>query len=236
VSGPGCSCLPPDASPPVEAGQPTDGSTDGSGPGCWIGYNFCALNTWCQLGVCQDSGVQYGCYCNADGTADCKLTCPPPPPCYIPGFGSCPVNTSCDVGQCPDGGGPISCYCYGGGGYSCNSSCTGAEGGTLDAAPPPDASTGPGCWLEGYQFCPSGTFCAIGTCEDNVTQYGCFCNADGTADCKVDCPAPQPCHIPNYGDCPVNTTCVVGKCPDGGSDITCSCELGGSYYCNGSCN
>ncbi len=98
-----------------DAGPPSGGVT------CLLeGYYSCSAGSYCSLGTCPD-GTPYGCTCNQDGTATCDLTCPPPPPCQIPGEGSCPYGTSCVFG-CGSGsnGTGLSCYCGWGGSANCN--------------------------------------------------------------------------------------------------------------------
>jgi hypothetical protein len=66
-----------------------------------------------------------------------------------------------------------------------------------DASVAPDAATNApdapadaarGCYLQGYVYCPVGTWCPLGTCPDGITPYGCLCNPDGTTSCQLDCP------------------------------------------------
>ncbi len=237
-----CQCIPLDASVDAHAGN--DASV---GPGCWLeGYQYCPGDTWCELGSCPN-GTQTGCYCNANCKASCSVECPPPAPCYIPSFGDCPAGASCAVGPCPNpADGSVVCFCSQDGTFSCDSSCNGASDGGPETGPTP-TDAGPGCYLSvgygypygpygGTEFCASGTFCELGVCPDGVTQYGCFCNADGTASCSLSCPPPPPCYVPGYGDCAVNTTCTVGMCPNNGGPINCTCYQGGSYTCSGSCD
>jgi hypothetical protein len=101
------------------------GSTDG-GPGCYLeGYTECAVGSFCQLGTCP-GGTSYGCTCNADGTTNCNLVCPPPPPCQIPGLGTCPYGQACTFGSCASGGSELVCYCEQGGSANCyTESCSG---------------------------------------------------------------------------------------------------------------
>jgi hypothetical protein len=84
------------------------------------GYVSCNAGSYCSLGTCPDGKTPYGCFCNADGTATCDLTCPPAPPCDIPGEGLCPYQTQCVYGTCSGGAGTLlSCYCGYGGSASC---------------------------------------------------------------------------------------------------------------------
>lgn len=245
-----CQCIPLDAS--VDAAPKGDAST---GPGCWLeGYDYCASDTWCTLGYCPD-GTQTGCFCNATGTATCSVQCPAPPPCYIPTYGNCPAAATCIVAPCANPqDGSISCTCSQDGSYSCDGSCSGpVDGGIVDASTGTSTDAGPGCWFSvgyggvpvgppgilpfgGTQYCASNTYCQLGVCEDRVTPYGCFCNADGTSTCTLACPPPPPCYIPGYGNCAVNTSCDIGACPAGGGSISCFCSQGGYYDCSGGCD
>jgi hypothetical protein len=234
--GPGCGCVPhgTDAgSPPVvDAG---DGGDGGGGVICTIeGSTQCQAGSWCELGVCPDGKTQYGCYCNADGTATCNVSCPVPPACTIPGEGTCPYGSQCVYGSCVDGQSDsvFVCYCESGGSASCyTSSC--ADGGPFIS----DGGGAPGdggvtCLLEGYTSCNAGSYCSLGTCPDGTTQYGCFCNQDGTATCDLTCPPPPACKIPGEGSCPYETECVYGKCNGNvGTLLSCYCGYGGEANC-----
>jgi hypothetical protein len=225
--GPSCGCVPhgTDAgpTPPPDAGGVT----------CLLeGYRSCSAGSWCELGVCQDGTTQYGCYCNADGTATCNLTCPVPPPCTIPGQATtCPAGRECIYGSCSDPSGELlvcQCNTYGDGGnaYCYTTSC--GEGGSYI----PDAGTGDvTCLLEGYTPCSAGSWCALGSCPDG-TEYGCLCNADGTATCDVNCPPPPPCTIPGEGTCPYGSSCIFGCSGGTGVGLSCYCESGGNASCS----
>jgi hypothetical protein len=74
---------------------------------------------------------------------------------------------------------------------------TAADVAVVDAPASPDASSPApdgsaaaprGCYLEGYAYCPAGTWCPLGICPDGITPYGCLCNEDGTTTCSLDCP------------------------------------------------
>jgi hypothetical protein len=230
--GPNCGCVPHglDAGPPP---PPADGGGDG-GAGCVLeSYNQCALGSWCPLGTCPDNKTQYGCYCNNDGTATCNLNCPAPPVCNIPGLGTCATGQTCLFGQCQgDAGSILYCSCQYGGQAYCNTlSCANNYFGD---AGPTDAGTsdaGPSCFLEGYQQCPVGQYCQLGSCQDG-TPYGCTCNADGTTDCNLICPPPAPCTIPGLGTCPYNQTCTFGSCTSSTStQLSCYCQYGGQASC-----
>jgi hypothetical protein len=233
--GPNCGCIPHDAGPPppIDAG-------DGGGVTCLLeGYYHCNAGAWCQLGTCPDGSTQYGCYCNADGTATCSLSCPVPPPCDIPGEGTCPYGAECVYGSCAGNssgnvfvcscnrgmlGGPGNAYCY-------TASC--ADGGPFlpDSGVAQDG--GATCLIEGYRSCAAGSFCSLGTCPDGTTQYGCFCNADGTANCNLTCPAPPACQIPGEGSCPYGSQCIYGTCNgSSGTELSCYCGYGGYATCN----
>jgi hypothetical protein len=240
--GQSCSCVPDG----VDAGgtPPPDASPDAGG-GCLLeGYTHCAVGAWCQLGTCPDGTTQYGCFCNADGTATCSVTCPVPPPCTIPGQASCPAGAQCMYGSCSgnptgdvlvcscntyygyygyDSGGSPSAYCY-------TASC--ADGGPqgIDAGNVTDG--GVTCLLAGYTSCAAGSYCALGTCPGGST-YGCTCNQDGTATCDLVCPTPPPCQIPGEGTCPYGQSCVFGCSGTTGTGLSCSCNYyGGGAYCS----
>ena len=230
--GPSCSCVPDgvDAGPPPDSGD--------AGVSCLVeGYTTCAPDSWCPLGTCPNGTTQYGCYCDHDGNATCSLACPVPAPCDIPGQAACPYGQECIYGSCStDPAGAVlvcSCNYYGSSGsaYCYTASC--ADGGTQylpDAGPPNDG--GVTCLLEGYYSCSAGSWCAVGSCPDG-SQYGCFCNQDGTSTCDLTCPTPAPCQIPGEGSCPYGTSCVFG-CGGGGSGtgLSCYCGWGGSASCS----
>jgi hypothetical protein len=221
VSGPDCSCVPPGTTTtgPVDAG-------DGGGPTCEIaGYLQCAAGSWCALGTCPDNKTQFGCYCDASGHSTCQLECPTPPPCTIPGEGTCPYGSQCAFGSCSSASDTqLVCSCYQNGQAYC--STTSCEAGAFVG---PDSGSGSGvtCLLEGYLTCNAGSFCSVATCPDGTTQVGCFCNADGTATCQVDCPPPPPCVIPGEGTCPFGSQCTFGTCNgSSGTLLSCSCNYG----------
>jgi hypothetical protein len=233
-NAPGCSCVPHG----TDAGivNVADAATAVT---CLLqGSDRCAAGSWCELGICPDDTTQYGCYCNTDGTATCNLTCPKPPACTIPGEGTCPYGSQCVYGSCADDSASsvFVCSCYNGGSAYCNTaSC--ADGGPYLA----DAGSSDGgttCLLEGYYSCNAGSYCALGTCPDGTTQYGCFCNADGTATCDLTCPPPPACNIPGEGTCPYGTECVYGACHGSvGTQFSCYCGSGGYASCyTSSCN
>jgi hypothetical protein len=238
--GPNCGCVPHG----TEAGAPppTDGG-DGGGVTCQIeGYYSCTAGSWCELGICPGGTTQYGCYCNMDGTATCDLSCPVPPPCAIPGQGTCPYGAQCVYGSCANNpnGDLLVCSCNSGGpsggsAYCYTASCADGgpfigDGGIFEDGGGNDA--GVTCLLEGYRSCSAGSFCSLGTCPNGTTQYGCLCNADGTATCDLTCPAPPPCVIPGEGTCPYGTQCTFGTCNGGvGTTLTCYCAYGGSANC-----
>lgn len=195
------------------------------------GYYACSAGSWCQLGICPDGTTQYGCYCNQDGTASCALTCPVPPPCTIPGQGTCPYGAQCAFGCAADASSTaLVCSCNSGGVAYCNTTpCNALEGGI---GPSVDAGDGGvTCLLEGYYACSAGSWCPLGVCPDNTTQYGCTCNADGTATCRLTCPTPAPCTIPGEGTCPYQTSCIFGTCVgEAGTQLSCYCS-GSSASC-----
>jgi hypothetical protein len=229
--GPSCGCVPHGTSP---GPTPPDG---GNGVTCLLeGYQSCNAGSWCELGTCPDGKTQYGCYCNADGTATCSLSCPVPPPCTIPGHTDCPPGRECVYGSCASdpSGDLLICQCssYGDSGtaYCYTASC--ADGGPTNL---PDAGSDNGgvtCSLEGYYSCSAGSWCSLGTCPDGTTQYGCFCNADGTSTCNLVCPTPPPCQIPGEGTCPYGTSCIYGCSGPTGTGLSCYCQWGGTANCS----
>ncbi|HLK40434.1 MAG TPA: hypothetical protein VKU41_26965 [Polyangiaceae bacterium] len=228
VDGPGCSCLPPG----VDGGPQSDAGDAATVVCSLMGYDACPAGSWCQLGVCPDGKTQYGCFCNADGTTNCQVVCPAPPPCVIPGQGTCPYNASCAFDTCTNDPSATAfvCSCGQNGQAYCSSyPCSGIDGGVIfpfgDSGAPPGTS----CLLEGYDTCPVGQFCQLGTCPDGTTPYGCTCNADGTASCQLACPPPPPCTIPGEGTCPYGQSCTFGNCATG--VLTCYCQSGGRASC-----
>jgi hypothetical protein len=228
VFGAGCSCVPTGTVQPA---------IDGGGPTCTLGgYNTCGAGQWCSLGTCPDGQTQYGCYCDSQGHSTCQLECPTPPPCTIPGQGTCPYGSECLFGTCGSGSDSLlACSCYQNGQAYCSTvSCE--AGVTLPDGGVTDGGGGVTCLLEGYVTCNAGSFCPVGTCPDNQTQYGCFCNADGTATCDLDCPPPAPCVIPGEGTCPSGTQCQYGTCNGtSGSILSCSCYAGNASCYTYSC-
>jgi hypothetical protein len=219
--GNGCNCGPPG----------TDAAANGADGGsvtCLLQGNFpCSAGSWCPLGTCPDNTTEYGCYCNADGTASCSLVCPPPPACAIPGQGTCPYGAQCVYGDCATDASATAlvCNCNSGGSASCYTSlCNGAEAGV------PSADAGDGgvtCLLEGNYLCSAGSWCPLGVCPDNTTEYGCTCNPDGTATCKLTCPPPPACTIPGEGTCPSGTSCLFGTCTsNAATQLSCFCNSG----------
>jgi hypothetical protein len=227
--GSGCNCGPPG----TDAG-PNNPPIDGGPAACMLqGNTWCSAGSWCPLGTCPDNTTEYGCYCNPDGTATCSLVCPSPPPCSIPGQGTCPFGAQCVFGNCAanPSSTALVCSCNYGGSASCNTApCNSfTEGGIV---PVDGGDAGVTCLLEGNYPCPAGTFCPLGTCPDNVTPYGCTCNPDGTATCKLTCPPPPPCTIPGEGTCPGGTQCVFGACTSStATQLVCDCGLDGYANC-----
>ncbi len=222
VEGPNCGCMPAGTTPVTGPGD--------AGPTCTLeGYYTCSAGSWCSLGTCPDGATQYGCYCDANGQATCQLECPSPPPCTIPGQGTCPYGSQCAYGTCTSGSDSLLvCSCYQGGAYCSTQSCEAGFYGP-DAGNPSDS--GVTCLLGGYVTCNAGSFCSVGTCPDGTTQYGCFCNEDGTATCDLTCPTPPPCTIPGEGTCPYGSQCTFGTCNgNSGTLLSCSC-YGGSASC-----
>jgi hypothetical protein len=147
---------------------------------------------------------------------------------------SCP-NT-CPYGQTPSAGcgacTACTSVCPTGFQYGPNCTCVpdGVEAGPM---PQPDAAdAGVSCLLEGYTNCAAGAWCQLGTCPDGKTQYGCYCNSDGTATCSMTCPVPPPCTIPGQASCPAGAQCVYGSCTNNASGdvLVCSCSSYGYYY------
>jgi hypothetical protein len=165
---------------------------------------------------CPPGYVIGGQFCNC---VACDEVCPPgqEPNASCNGCEACATNTLCPTGFTQ--------------GYNCGCVPDG-----VDAGPPPQEAGidgGTGCTLEGYTDCALGTWCQLGTCPDNATQYGCYCDSSGQATCNLNCPAPPSCSIPGLGTCPANQTCVYGQCDgDSGSLLACSCGYGGSAYCD----
>jgi hypothetical protein len=233
--GSGCNCGPPgtDAGPNTADSGPYP--PDAAKATCLLqGYTTCSAGSWCQLGTCPDGTTQYGCYCNPDGTANCDLVCPIPPPCTIPGQAPCPYGSQCVYGDCAAdaSSNALVCSCNSGASASCyTSSCGnliddgGSEGGVA-------GDGGVTCLLEGYTSCSAGSWCQLGICPDNVTPYGCTCNADGTATCSLTCP-PASCTIPGEGTCPIGSSCTFGTCTSSsGTRLSCYCYSAGNAYCN----
>jgi hypothetical protein len=98
-----------------------------AGPSCYLqGYTQCPVGQYCELGTCP-GGSSYGCTCNADGTTNCNLQCPPPPPCTIPGVGTCPNGQYCTFGTCSSSSDSLlNCSCYNGSASCYTSACTDA--------------------------------------------------------------------------------------------------------------
>ena len=124
------------------------------------------------------------------------------------------------MGTCPDGQTTYGCYCDLQGHLTCQIEC-----------PAPARDGGVTCLLEGYDYgpnapgavtCNAGSFCAMGTCPNSNTQFGCVCNADGTATCDLECPPPASCVIPGEGTCPSGSQCTYGIC-DGSSSAILAC-------------
>jgi hypothetical protein len=156
-----------------------------------------------------------------------------PPPCMIPGQGTCPYNSQCVFDSCATdaSGGALVCSCSSGGSASCyTTSCSGLLEGGVASVDAGDA--GVTCLLEGYYSCSAGSWCQLGNCADG-TPYGCTCNADGTASCRLTCPNPAACTIPGEGTCPFGSSCLFGSCNgSSGTLLSCYCNAGGSAYCN----
>jgi hypothetical protein len=228
--GSGCNCGPPG----TDAGPDRVDAGDAGGVTCLLeGYNACTAGSWCELGVCPDGKTQYGCYCNADGTANCQLTCPTPPSCTIPGQGICPYGAQCVFDACTGDAAATALVCScnsGGNAYCYTSPCN--DGGIVGNVDAGDAG-GVTCLLEGYYTCSAGSWCELGVCPDGTTQYGCYCNADGTATCDLTCPPPPPCTIPGEGTCAYGTSCVFGSCAGNvGTLLSCYCYGSGSASCS----
>jgi hypothetical protein len=173
------------------------------GDGPYCGYVYCS------------PGYMTDAYCNC---VACNTVCPlGEMPQY--GCGECaPCTTVCPAGFTQTG---PNCGCV-------------PQGVDAGPPPPPEAGVdaGAGCSLEGYTQCPPNSWCSLGTCGDGKTQYGCYCNADGTTTCNLACPQPPACEIPGLGTCPSGTSCLYGACQgDAGSLLYCQCN-NGSTYCD----
>ncbi len=148
---------------------------------------------------------------------------------------SCP--TVCPLGSMPsyNCGSCTPCSACPAGFEQTGPNCGCVPDGVTPPPTPPEAGPdgGGGCTLEGYYSCALGSWCALGTCPGSQTQYGCYCNTDGTTTCNLSCPAPPACQIPGLGSCASGASCVYGQCDgDAGSLLYCSCEYGGSAYCD----
>jgi hypothetical protein len=230
-----CACVPPQQPQPVDASVTVDASTvlviDASPPhdasitsvrdaqvndasyfypdASTLGYDG---SLYCNPGYC---GVGY----TEDQNCNC-VACP---------------NTTCPAGQTPGNGCTACAACpyacpadfeYAAG---CNCVPRGTDAGIVSQVGGPDA--GQGCNLEGYYTCSAGSWCELGICPDNKTQYGCYCSVDGKATCDVECPTPPPCNIPGQGTCPYGATCAYGSCAGSNSELVCYCESNGQAYC-----
>ncbi|MGO9838926.1 MAG: hypothetical protein ACLP1X_32495 [Polyangiaceae bacterium] len=156
-----------------------------------------------------------------------------------------PCDATCPLGQTPGPGcnGCVACNytCPAGFDYGAGCGCVphGVDAGILPGNPVDGGNPGGGdgggivCLIEGYTQCSASSWCELGVCPDNTTQYGCYCSADGTATCDVNCPQPPPCTIPGEGTCPYGSQCVFGSCSDPSNSVfVCSCNSGGTAYCN----
>jgi len=155
----------------------------------------------------------------------CSMTCPagetPGPNCQscIACPYSCPAGY--DVGP--------SC--------SCTPHVTDSGVPTGDANPGvPDAETDASeagsrnCLLGGNMYCNAGSWCQMGVCPDGTTQYGCYCNSDGTSTCSLNCPGTTSCDIPGEpGVCPLGVDCMYGTCSSSSSTVLiCNCYNNGA--------
>jgi hypothetical protein len=210
-----CACVfvPDDASPGYDAPYVDD---------VWIYPTYdSSLPVYDSQPVYPDVGCPYFYYCGAGYylSTGCQcLQCPADScaPGQTPGT-NCSSCTQCTT-KCPAG------FHYGQG-------CGCAPDG-VDAGPVTSRDAGTNCTIGGYQTIPAGSWYAMGTCQDNVTQYGCYCNTDGTATCSLTCPAPAPCNIPGEGTCPYGSQCVYGTCSSSSSSLlVCSCYNSGSASC-----
>lgn len=184
-----------------------------------------------------DSSYFYG-FDSSYSTYDSSSYCAPT--ACGPGYGATPscecfaCTNACPAGETPSAGcggcSPCGYKCPAGLEYGSGCNC-GPPG--SDAGPDTGDGGGVSCLLEGYISCSAGSWCQLGICPDNTSQYGCYCNPDGTADCDSACPVPPPCTIPGEGTCPYGDQCLFGHCAadPSSSVLICSCSSGGSAYC-----
>jgi hypothetical protein len=144
-------------------------------------------------------------------------------------------SATCPIGEQPGPGcnGCTTCTTTCPAGFDYGPSCGCVPQG-VDAGPPapPDAGdAGVSCLIEGYNTCAPDTWCALGTCPNGTTQYGCYCDHDGKATCSLSCPVPAPCEIPGQASCPVGQSCIYGSCASdpNGDLLVCTCNTY-SYY------
>ncbi|MGH7734485.1 MAG: hypothetical protein ACREOE_12495, partial [Gemmatimonadales bacterium] len=180
---------------------------------------YCGYSSYCGPGYTWEASNGY-CQCVA-----CQMVCP---------NGETPDNscTSC-----------VACTTACPAGFYVGQNCNCIPDG-VDAGPPPIIEAGPmtgeggstpGCTLEGYRTCPLGSWCELGVCPDNKTQYGCYCDTAGNTTCNLACPQPQACTIPGLGTCAAGQACIFGASAcqgDSGSVLECSCYSNGG---NASC-
>jgi len=184
----------------------------------------------------SDSPPSYDAYFDSNfcGPMACGPGSAATPDCQcVPCAGSCPAVETQSAGcgtctacayKCP------ASFVYAGSehGNTCDCEPPGA-----DAGPPFGADAGATCVLEGNYNCSAGSWCPLGICPDNITQYGCFCNPDGTTTCDLTCPTPPPCTIPGLGTCPYGSQCAFGDCAGAApTAVVCSCNRGGNSSCS----
>jgi len=182
----------------------------------------CPLGSNCMYGSCSSSSsAVLICNCYNNGSVGIGI---------IGGSGGTGTG---GVGiPYPVTGGSSGASCY-------TTTCGDLDGGSLDSGTsyyiPDGGPVQPGCLIEGYLGCPAGQYCALGTCP-NGTTYGCTCNLDGGADCKMNCGTTD-CVIPGEGTCRDGTSCNFGSCEDAGASIlSCSCYAGSASCYTQTCS
>src|SRR6202142_1267414 len=188
--GGACVCVPVDAGPDQDRTTPNDAS---HGPDADAQRE--ALDATVQDGsrpvqeaspadsFYESPDVTYG---DPGASSPCSLACP----AGQTGSFDCVGCVACPIG-CPAGfeyGAECGCIPHG-----------------VDAGVDSGDAGGVACLLEGYDECAPGSWCGLGICPHGNTQYGCYCNRDGTATCQLVCPSPPPCTIPGLGTCAYDT-------------------------------
>jgi hypothetical protein len=203
------------------------------GPGCTC---QCTPN-WCGAGYaatpqCGCTPCTNACPSGSSPAAGCGSCVACSFPCsagFMFGDGCSCVPCAPDI--CPSGKTPgsgcntcVACTNACPAGFTYGEECGCVPDG-VDASVPADS--GVTCSIGGYNgTCAAGSWCPLGTCGDGKTQYGCYCNPDGTATCNVTCPL---CTIPGVGMCSYDAWCTFGTCAgDASEQLECYCYAGGS--------